>query len=174
MPVFSAFTVVRQSSPEAANINHQSLALKPLASNTSPQEPIIAFLRKRLARRGAEFIKLEKFLIASKNSVLGSESSLSTAALAEATLCPQVVTLQTELSAARASLTTACLPADSATLAQNATHYDNQQLESRIPESSATVDDMRLQMQPQSLPSFLRLLSRFVASATYIRVFYVY
>lgn len=80
-----------------------------MASGTSLQRPVRAHLRERLARCDMESAKLDEALIARENRVLKLESSLSAFASTGAMLRSQAVTLQTALSAARASLKTARL-----------------------------------------------------------------
>lgn len=119
MPVSSATTMVRQSSPELALINHQSSVPEPVASNTTPRGPVIALLRQLFGRRDAELAKLDEAAIAHEERVLELESLLSTVASAEAMRRSQVATLQASLSSSRAQLTTARSSADSAISALN-------------------------------------------------------
>lgn len=117
-----------------------------MTSSTLPREPVVALLRKRLSCPDAKFAEGNEAFIARKNSVLELEPSLSTDASTEAMLCSQVITLQTDLCAARTSFTAEHFSADLATSAVNAMCCDNGRLESRVSELSAIEADRRLQL----------------------------
>lgn len=98
LPVLPAPAMVRQSPRKSANINHQSSATEPVASNTPPGGPVIALLHKRCARREWEFAELDELFMAREVCVLESKSSLLSAPLMEVILHSQAAALQTDFS----------------------------------------------------------------------------
>lgn len=107
MSVSLASSAVCQTFAESVIANHQFSAPDLVAFNSSPWLPEIVFLRMRLARNDAELLELDKIFKAREDHCLELEPCLSIADLTKAMHCSQVVTLQTELSAARADITTA-------------------------------------------------------------------
>lgn len=68
--VSSALNVARQSSLAPAIINRQSSVPELEVSNISPLKPVVALLRKRLARREANSAKQDEGLIARLDCIL--------------------------------------------------------------------------------------------------------
>lgn len=106
---------------------------------------MIAPLRERFKRRYAKSADSGAVSVALEDRVFKTESSLSTIALTEEMICSKFVTLQTDLSAARANQTRARLSAVLADSKLNTMRTENEQLKFRVFDLSFTTGGMRLQ-----------------------------
>lgn len=152
------------SPPQSCSLSVALLSVRPptaleLATSSTPScGPVIALFSERLARRDAEFSKLDEAFFGREDLALESEQSLAKTASSEANICSQASVLQADVAAMRADLTASESSIATATFESIKLRADNRRSTSRPLELTSTADGWVFSFPFRTL-SFLRLLS---------------